>query len=105
MHGVSSKDLGKKQFRAGKAGVAYARPGTSHRFSQFRSLHEALTRDGFQLPPSPRQPLGRLLDQVFPYPLLGHTTMFLPRSAGREQLVVPIQATPAFKTLREYSTV
>ncbi|RQM30993.1 hypothetical protein B5M09_013454 [Aphanomyces astaci] len=50
---------GKKLLKPGKAGMSYARPDTSRRFSQFRSLHDALIRDGVSTAPtSPRQPLG-----------------------------------------------
>ncbi|ETV67527.1 hypothetical protein H257_16258 [Aphanomyces astaci] len=47
------------------------------------TLHDALTRDGFQLPPLP--PANPWVD-------------FWIRCAGHDHLVAPMQATPAFKT-------
>ncbi|RLO08943.1 hypothetical protein DYB28_007332 [Aphanomyces astaci] len=41
----------KKWLKPGKASMSYARPDISCRFSEFRSLHDALIRDGVQLPP------------------------------------------------------
>ncbi|RHY60968.1 hypothetical protein DYB34_013758 [Aphanomyces astaci] len=51
-----------KRIKPSKGGMVYARPGISRRFSKFRSLHDALTRDGLQLhlftPPTPGLTFG-----------------------------------------------
>ncbi|RHY39325.1 hypothetical protein DYB30_008003 [Aphanomyces astaci] len=51
-----------KRIKPSKGGMVYARPGIFRRFSKFRSLHDALTRDGLQLhpftPPTPGLTFG-----------------------------------------------
>ncbi|RHY12819.1 hypothetical protein DYB30_012836 [Aphanomyces astaci] len=111
---------GQKRLKPGKAGMAYARPGISRRFSEFRTLHDALTRDGFQLPPlPPANPWVDFWIRYFPVPTLATRLRSLQDVLDVINLSPPMQATPAFKTflgptpdtrlgyttLREYSTV